>query len=304
MYRWPMLLIIAVAALPRLLAQGQMKSSPATFETGATLVLVPVTVMDRRGALVNGLRADSFNVTEDRVSQEIFSFGEQDVPASIGVILDMSGSMKGTLTQARAGLRSFLGAANPEDEAFLYSVSSRPSRRAALTQDLDSLEGTLLFAEAMGSTALIDTVYRSLDEMRSAHCPRKALLIISDGMDNHSRYTRAELMERALESDIQIYTIGLDNTPAYAKPIQLSEARQGLLLLEELAVRTGGLDFVVRNAEGVNRTAAIISRAIRNEYTIGYMPGDTGRDGKWHSIQVKVALPGSKVYARSGYYSQ
>jgi Ca-activated chloride channel family protein len=129
-----------------------------------------------------------------------------------------------------------------------------------------------LFAEATGSTALIDSIYSGLSEMRSAHRARRALLIISDGMDNHSRYTKNELMELALEANVQIYTISIYNPPDYEKPIQLHEERQGLFLLDDLAVRTGGLNFVVRNAEDIAQAAATTSRAIRDQYTIGYVP--------------------------------
>lgn len=287
-----------------LFAQTPPQVFRTAFKTNADLVLVPVTVTDHKGGLVNGLRANAFNVFDDRISERIFSFSEEDVPASIGVILDMSGSMKSTLGQAKFALRSFLDTANPEDEAFLYSVSSRPNRNAGFTDDADTLLNGIALSDARGSTALIDTIYCGFDTMRSARQPRKALLIISDGMDNHSRYSRTELLERALESDVQIFTIAIYNAPAYEKPIQLQEARQGLSLLEDLAAKTGGLHFVIRDSEDIGRAATSISRAIRNEYTIAYVPGNSTRDGRWHAIEVKLRVPGLKVYARAGYYAQ
>ena len=305
MYRWSKLLIAATGALFQLFAQQHVNSfSTVGFRADANLVLIPVTVVDRRGAMVNGLRPEVFQIFEDKATQQIFSFAEQDVPASIGVILDMSGSMRATVDQAKVAVRSFLDTANPEDEAFLYSVSSQPKRSFGFTDNLETLSSGIAITKARGSTALIDTIYCGLNEMRSAHRPRKALLIISDGMDNHSRYTKTELLERVLESDIQIFSIAIDNSPAYGKPIQVEEQHQGLRLLEDLAQTSGGLSFTVRNSEDIDRSAATISRAIRNEYMIGYVPRDASRDGKWHSIRVKLALRGFKVYARSGYYSQ
>jgi Ca-activated chloride channel family protein len=305
MYRWSISLIFAAAALPQLFGQDQVgRMRDPAFKTNPTLVLAPVTVVDRRGAIVNGLRPNAFRIFEDKTPQEIFSFTEQDVPASIGVVLDTSASMKGTLDQAQLALRSFLDTANPEDEAFAYTVSSRPNRNSGFTENLEALSSGLLFAEATGSTALIDTIYCGLSEMRSAHRARRALLIISDGMDNHSRYTKNELMELALEANVQIYTIWIYNPPAYEKPIQLHEERQGLFLLEDLTMRTGGLNFVVRNAEDIAQAAATTSRAIRNQYTIGYVPQNASHDGKWHSIRVKLSLQGVKAYTRSGYHSQ
>lgn len=296
--------VIILGAGLHLVAQPSGKAPSQVFKADANLVLVPINVVDHRGAIVNGLRGDVFSIFEDKVSQRINFFSEQDLPASIGVVLDMSASMKFTLNEAKLAVREFLDAANSDDEAFLYSVSSRPNRNTDFTVQLDSLPSAVALSAARGSTALIDTIYCSLDRMRSAQRPRKAILVISDGMENHSRYSKPELMERALESDVQMYTITIYNAPAYEKPIQLAEERQGLTLLQDLAEQTGGLSFVARNVEDINAAAAAIGRAIRNEYTIGYVPQNLARDGKWHSLRVKLKLPGLQVYARSGYYAQ
>lgn len=304
MHRATILLILSATAVPELFAQSNIgKPRSPAFKADSSLVLVPVTVIDRHGAVVDGLRPSNFNVFEDKERREISSFAEQDVPASIGVILDLSGSMKGVLNQAKSALRTFLDKANPGDEAYLYSVSTVPGKNSGFTDDTGKLLSGLVFADAHGSTALIDTIYCSLNEMRLAHRPRRALFIISDGMENHSRYSKTELMERAIESEIQIYAISIYDPPAYKKPIQLQEEHQGLLLLEELALRTGGLNLVVHNAEDLGSAAETISHAIRNEYTIGYVPQSANRDGKWHSIRVKLDLPELKAYARPGYYA-
>jgi Ca-activated chloride channel homolog len=297
-------LIFAVWAGGPLLAQQFREPSTARLKADSELVLVPVTVADHRGAVVTGLAPEAFHVSDNKVAQSIFSLSEQDVPASVGVILDMSGSMRGKLDDAKAAVRAFLDTANPEDEAFLYSVSSRPKAIAPFTTELDSLLTSVVPSVANGSTALVDTVYWALDTMRSASQPRKAILIISDGMDNHSRYSKTELMDRAIESDVQIFTIVIDTVPAYEKAIPAEEQRQGLTLMADLAEKTGGMSFVLRNVEDTARAAAAIGRAIRSEYMIAYVPPGTARDGKWHSIRVKVSQPGLRAYARSGYYAQ
>jgi Ca-activated chloride channel homolog len=296
-------LVVFLAGIA-LYAQSPQPVRRTAFKTDADLVLVPVTVTDGRGAIVSGLRAETFQVSDDKVSQRIFSLSEQDVPASIGVILDTSGSMKWTLEDAKAAVRSFLDTANPEDEAFLYSVSSRPDKNTGFTPELDTLLDSVALSGPRGSTALIDTVYCGLDAMRAAHRPRKALVIISDGMDNHSRYSKTELMERVVESDVQIYTIAIYSAPAYAKAIQIVEQREGLALLDELAQKTGGLSFTVRTPEEIGKATAAIGRSIRNEYMIAYVPLNSSRDGKWHSIRVKLSAPGLRAYARAGYYAQ
>jgi Ca-activated chloride channel family protein len=140
-----------------------------------------------------------------------------------------------------------------------------------------------------------------LQELRSGVHTRKALLVVSDGMDNHSRYSRQELLELAVESDAQIYTIAVGNAAApFSKPIQQVEEKRGLLFLDELAAKTGGMSFVVRSRTDIRAAAASIGRALRNQYTIGYVPGD-GRSGQWRRIRVKVEGSGMRAYARAGY---
>ena len=274
-----------------------------TFRADAKLVLLPVTVVDRRGSIVNGLPREAFTVLEDHMPQQIASFAEQDVPVSIGVVFDMSGSMKSTFGGARVALRSFFETANPEDDAFLYTVSTQPKKLSGYTQGAESLLGPLVFAKAQGSTALVDTIYASLNETRRASHAQKALLIISDGMDNHSRYSKDELTALALESDAQIYAISIYNPHPSQKPIESHEEQRGLRLLAELAERTGGLHFVVRDDADIHRATADIGQALRNQYVIGDVPQISDRSGKWRSIQIKLNRRDAKAYTRSGYRS-
>jgi Ca-activated chloride channel family protein len=279
-------------------------SSNANFRAVSNLVLVPVTVLDRKGATVNGLPSGLFSIFEDKLPQPIAAFSQQDAPVSIGVILDLSGSMKDSLGQAKSVLRVFFAAANSEDDAFLYSVSNLPRKFTSFTTNHETILGLVADAPAIGSTALIDAIYAGLNEIHSGTHARKALLVVSDGMDNHSRYSKAELMARAEESNAQIYGVSIYNPPVNKKPIELQEERRGLQLLEDLALRTGGLHVVIRNDKDVRQAAATIGQALRNQYLIGYVPHNPSPDGKWHSIRVKLNLPGAIVATRPGYRSE
>jgi Ca-activated chloride channel family protein len=283
-------------------AQNRVALDVATFRADSTLVLVPVTVVDRRGAIVNGLTRDAFTLFEDGAPQEIRSLSEEDAPVSIGIVLDLSGSMKRVLGTAKESLMNLLNDANPGDEAFLNGVSTRPLAYSGFTRDFGGILDRVAFEDAGGDTALVDTIYDSLRELRSGVHPRKALLVISDGMDNHSRYSRGELLERAVESDAQIYTVAAGGAaPPYSKPIELTEEKRGLLFLDELAAKTGGMSFIVRDRSDIAKAAASVARALRNQYTIGYAPRDDGSGGKWRKIKVKVAGSGMRAYARTGY---
>jgi Ca-activated chloride channel family protein len=278
-------------------------SSNANFRAVSNLVLVPVTVLDRKGATMNGLPSGLFSIFEDKLLQPIASFSQQDAPVSMGVILDLSGSMKGSLGQAKSVLRLFFATANSEDEAFLYTVSNLPKKFVGFTTDYRTILGLVADASAIGSTALIDSIYSGLNEIHSGTHARKALLVVSDGMDNHSRYSKAELMARAAESDVQIYAVSIYNPPVNRKPIELQEERRGVQLLEDLALKTGGLHLVIRTDKDVRQAASTIGQALRNQYLIGYVPHNPTHDGKWHAIQVKLNLPAAMVATRPGYRS-
>lgn len=285
-------------------AQSRFVREAPAFRSNSTLVVVPVTVMDRRGAIVNGLSGNAFTLTENGVPQPIQSFSEDDAPVSLGIVLDLSGSMKGVLGAAKESLRTMLKDANPGDELFLNGVSSAPRAYSGFEDSTEETMRRIESEQAEGYTALIDTVYASVQELRSGAHPRKALVVISDGMDNHSRYTREELLRLAVESDAQIYTIATVASPnpvQAPKPLMKTEAQRGLAFLEDLAERTGGVSFVVSNGAEIAKAAARIDQALRNQYVIGYVPREDRASGQWRKIRVKVAGSGMRAYARTGY---
>jgi Ca-activated chloride channel family protein len=292
--------LAVLSALPALAGERD----DAWFRSESALVLVPVTVTDHRGATINGLKPDLFSLFEDHSPQPILTFSEQDTPCSVGVILDLSGSMKQDIVPARAILRAFLELADSGDEALLMSVSDRPVIHTGFSGDMGTLLDTALATKIGGSTALVDTLYLALERMRGAHTSRKALLVISDGMDNHSQYNVRELMSAALEVDVRVHTIAIDRTPRNRKAIETAEWQRGLAFLSDLSQRTGGQYFLVRGSADIAAAVSNISKALRNQYVLGYRPSGLDQTGKWHAIQVKIGVPKAHVYARRGYYSR
>ncbi len=307
-------------ALLMLLTAGEVEAQKAvnapTFHSSVEMVLVPVTVTDRDGKTVEGLRADDFNISDDRKPQKIVSFSSDDVPCAVGLVLDISGSMEQTLSQAKEIVEAFFGSANQDDEFLLLTVSTQPAALPAFTTDTAALEESIGFVKPGGLTALFDTVYLGLNRMREAQRSRRALLIVTDGGDNHSRYSEKNIMSVALEADVQIYTIVFDNglaglgtsaTPyrpaLIKKPWDEAEERQGPEMLKKLSDRTGGLYFRVRSTDEAKEDAIKAGRALRNEYVIGYHPPDSGTSGRWHRIRVKSRVSNVDVHARNGYYS-
>lgn len=294
-------IVVAVTAALPMHAQSALERPAAAFRADSALVLVPVTVVDHRGATVNGLAREAFTLTENGVRQQIRSFSEDDVPVSIGIVLDVSGSMKRVLGTAKEALRALIRNTDPADEVFLNSVSTRPRANSVFTHDFDEILRKAESEKASGNTALVDTVYASLKRLRAGVHARKSLLVISDGIDNQSRYSKDDLLRYAVEADAQIYTIAIGAWSPVAKPIELTEERKGLHLLEDLAAKTGGISFVVRDDADIAEAAAGIGRALHNQYAIGYVPLENNGDGRWRWIRVKVAGAGMRAYARTGY---
>ena len=288
---------------------------PATFRATTRMVLVPFTVTDYNGKSIVGLQANDFTITDDQSLEQIVSFAYEDIPCSIGLVLDISGSMQSSLGAVKEAARAFVRTANPEDEFHLLTVSTQPAATSEFTSDVAALEEKIAYTKPGGFTALIDTVYLGLDHMRKAPHPQRALVILSDGMDNHSRYSKSELLRVALEADVQVYSIIIDNgavgsstagipyRPSLAqKPWDQAAQRQGPNLLEELADKTGGLYFHARNTSEAKDGMMKAGEALRNQYVIGYQPAEPGLSGKWHRIRVKTTVPKVHVHSRSGYY--
>ena len=281
--------------------QKIQKGKPLVTQTEMTLV--NVTVTDPYSRLVTGLEQENFRVFEDGSEQEVVRFSSEDVPVSIGVIFDMSGSMSDKINKSRLAAVQFFRTANPQDEFFLINFNDRAQLISPFTGSVEELQNRLMFTSAHGMTALLDGIYLGLSEMKGAHNTKKALLIISDGGDNHSRYSETDIRKFVQEADVQIYAIGLYEPDGGPTP----EEREGPSLLGELTQMTGGRTFAVHSLDDLPDIATKISMELRNQYVLGYRPSNHAHDGKWRKIKVKLrppkGLPPLNVYARTGYFA-
>jgi Ca-activated chloride channel homolog len=269
------------------------------------LALVNVTVTDPYNRLVTGLDPDNFRVYEDNVEQEIASFSEEDVPISIGVIFDLSGSMSNKIGKSRDAAIQFFKTANPQDEFFLVTFNDRAELTSNFTNNVEDLQSSLMMSPPKGRTALLDAIYLGLSEMRGARNAKRALLIISDGGDNHSRYNESDIKRLVREADTQIYAIGIFDPLGYRN--RTPEELNGPSLLSDICDMTGGRVFPVERIEDLPDIATKISMELRNQYVLGYHPSNKAHDARWRKIKVKLrppkGLPPLSVYAKTGYYA-
>ena len=267
------------------------------------LALVNVSVSDPSGTPVTGLERQNFRIFENGAEQRIVKFSTEDVPVSIGVIFDVSESMADKIYESRLAALKFFITANPQDEFFLVDFNDRAQLVTDFTGSVDELQNRLKYAVARGETALYDGVYLGLSHMNAAQHSRKALLLISDGGDNHSRYNEHDIRKFAQEGDVQIYTIALFGQIAGDHIEELN----GPFLLNDLTEITGGRAFTAHDSDELSDVAQKISMLMRSQYVIGYHPADLAHDGKWRKIKVKLrppeGFPPLTPKAKTGYFA-
>jgi Ca-activated chloride channel family protein len=291
------------AEAPVVTGPAALKARPgAVIRMNVDMVLVPITVTDPMNRLVTGLEQEDFQVFENGGQQKITTFASEDAPVSIGIIFDLSGSMTSKLIRARESILQFIKTANPQDEFFVVGFNDRPELIEDFTSTVEDIQARLATVRSGHRTALLDAIYFGLVKMREARHERKALLVVSDGGDNRSRYTEGELRAQVREADVEIYSIGIFD-PYAPTP----EERTGPQLLDDLSEETGGRLFRVDDLAEMGDIAEKISTELRNQYVIGYRPKDLTRDGKWRKVKVKVnpppGLPPLTIHARTGYYA-
>jgi len=274
----------------------------AAIHVDVNLVLVPMTVTDPMNRLVTGLEKENFQLYDNNNLQTIKSFATEDAPLTIGIVFDLSGSMQGKFVRARKALTEFLRTCNPQDEFFVVGFNDRPAIIVDYTSDVEDVEARMVMLRPENRTALIDAMYLGVNHLKTAKYERKALLVISDGGDNRSRYTQGELTRAVRESEVQIYSIGIFDTYAPTE-----EEQNGPILLHDLAEATGGRLFKVLDVQDLADIAARISEELRNEYVLGYTPTDKRRDGTWRKLKIRLVpppgLPQLNVHNREGYYA-
>ena len=284
---------------------GQVFKRGQSLHMDVNLALVNVTVTDPRDRVVTGLEADNFRIFENNVEQEIQYFSSEDVPISIGVIFDLSGSMANKVGKAKEAALQFFKTANPQDEFFLVSFNERAELMSRFTNTVEDLQSRLLSSSTKGRTALLDGIYLGLSEMSTARNAKRALLIISDGGDNHSRYSENDIKRLVREADAQLYSVGIFD-PLDSRS-RTPEELNGPTLLSEVTELTGGRAFDVENVNELPDIVTKIGTELRNQYIVGYRPSNKSHDARWRKIKIKLRHPKGlsplSVYAKNGYYA-
>ena len=266
------------------------------------MVLVDAAVTDGDGRPVTGLDKNRFQLWEDKIQQDIRYVSVEDLPISLGIVFDVSSSMAEKLQVSKSAVTRLLEAGNPQDEYALIEFANRPEVKQEFTSDIREFQNRLSFVSASGATALYDAVYLGIEGLRKSRNPRKALVLLTDGEDNHSRYSFEDVKRLAMESDIQLFAIGMSG---FTIPTATKGHKPGPAVLQELVDLTGGEVFFTTNVDRLDEICAKISQSLRNEYVIGYASTNPAKDGKWRKLHVKVE-PAShvSVHARSGYYAR
>lgn len=273
------------------------------IQLGTDIVNVTISVTDPYGRFVTGLGKDHFELFDDKVKQQIAHFTDDDAPVSLGIVYDVSGSMKERIGRSIRALKRFIETSHADDDFFLIGFNDRAKLVQDFTTSGDSILGHLMFANPHGSTALYDAAYIAVEKVQQGRQSKKALLIISDGQDNNSRYTYKELRNRVKEADVQIYAIGITD------PANDSLAGFGRSVLEEITRMTGGRAFFPNayNEPELVEICTRIALELRHQYSVGFYPTDIQSDAKWHKVQVKVNPPRGlgrlSLSYRDGYQS-
>jgi Ca-activated chloride channel homolog len=296
---------IAVLVFCAAFAAGQSETRPPTFNSTTTLVLVPATVTDGSNRFLLGLQKKDFHLFEDGVEQTISQFASEDAPLSVGLVFDTSGSMGLKVRKSRDAALQFLKTLNTQDEAFLVEFGDKAELTQEFTTKAADIADKLQALQPGGLTAMLDAANLALQEMKKAKNPRKALVVISDGGDNNSKYTASEIESLVREADVQIYAMGVFEPDFF--PGLSQEEISGPKLLAEITQQTGGRVFAASDPGDLPSVATRIGVELRNQYVLAYTPANAQKDGKYRKVEVKVDGPSGisnlKIRWRLGYYA-
>jgi len=268
------------------------------------LVTLTLTVTDLYGRYVSGLTKKAFSIFDNNQEQEITFFSDSDAPVSVGILFDVSGSMSADkIAKARTALERFINSSHPSDEYFLIAFNNRAQLLMDRTRDGEAVLRKLTLVKTSSNTALYDAVYLGLERVTRGSHQKRALLIISDGQDNASRYNFGEVRRLMKESDVVTYAVGIINSHDAGSSLGM----QGQAFLDELTSITGGKAFYPNNDIEMDEIFERIALELRHQYSIGYTPTDFQLDGKWRKVKTKVkpprGLPRLTVRGRDGYYA-
>jgi len=265
-------------------------------------VVCHTTVIDKAGHLVTTLPQSAFTVFENKVKQQIRKFKREDVPVSLGIVIDNSGSMRNRLAKVKTAAIALVKASNPDDEVFIVNFNDTAyldnPKDKDFTNDIRELEAALARIDTRGGTAMRDAIEMSIQHLKKAHRDKKVLVVITDGNDNSSILSMERIMRDAHQSDVLIYGVGLLSEEEHR------EAARARRALNDLAEATGGKTFFPKDVEEVDAIAHLVAKDIRSQYTIEYSPSNSTMDGTFRAIRMTVKAPGNPtVRTRSGYYA-
>jgi Ca-activated chloride channel family protein len=268
------------------------------------LVTLTLTVTDQFGGYVSGLGKNAFTVIDNNQEQELTFFSDTDAPVSVGVVFDVSGSMSGEkIAKARKALERFVNTSHPSDEYSLIAFNTRAQLLLDRSRNGEALSEKLQLVQPKSNTALYDAVYLGVERVTRGTHQKKALLVISDGQDNSSRYNFGEVKRLLKESDVVVYSVGILGGGDAGSSIGI----QGQSFLDELSSVTGGKSFYPNNSVEMDEIFERIALELRHQYSVGYTPKDFEPNGKWRKVKVKVkpprGLPRLIVRSREGYYA-
>jgi Ca-activated chloride channel family protein len=267
------------------------------------LVTIRATVMDAKGNYVLGLEKSAFTIQDNDSPQKIIAFSHEDLPVSVAVVFDVSGSMsEAKVAQAKQALAGFIQTSHPSDEFFLVSFDSQAHLLLARSRDGDAVLNKFTYFQTSGQTALFDALYLGLEKVNHGTYPRRAILLITDGEDNDSRYTFKEVRRVLQESDVSVYTIGIREGFLHTSASIAAE-----IDLRNLATVSGGETFFPRDSRQMDEAFERIALELRRQYLIAYRPEDFAPDGKWHRLKIRVTQADGGhhrvVRSRQGYYA-
>lgn len=309
MKRRSVVLLAVLLSVSVVAAQEIKKQDKAyTLSVDVALVALPVAVLDDNGRPAEGLKQEHFQVFEDDALQQISVFKHEDVPVSIGLVIDNSGSMRNKRERVNSAALTFVRESNREDETFIVNFDDSAYLEQDFTSSIGDLVDSLDDIDTRGETALFDAIYLSLDHLKGGRMDKKALLVVTDGEDNASKYGLNKIVERLRESNVTLYGIGLlEENDERGGVFRKSPSKKAKEALAKFAEVTGGQAFFPKSIDDVGALCSQIARDLRNHYTIGYSPSNKKLDGTWRTVRVKLNPPRNfrKVIARTkpGYYA-
>jgi Ca-activated chloride channel family protein len=270
----------------------------AHLRIDSSLVLIPVHVTTPDGVSVTNLTKDNFALAEDNVQQSITTFSKDDAPLSVGLVFDSSGSMHNKMLKSSEAVAKFFKTANADDEFFLVEFNERPKLLVPFTPDSDEIYRRVARIRPFGRTSLLDAIHLGMVQMKKARNFRKAIVVLSDGGDNRSRFTASEIKNAMLETDVQLFAMGIFDEDVHRQTL---EEQNGPRLLSELAEQSGGRLYTVDNLDELESISERISQELRNQYLLGYSPTNGSRDGRYRQVRLKLDAPAELPKLRANY---